>query len=628
MHRASLLLLLLGSLLVSVVALGQLQQLGTLPVSAIKPGMKGFGLSVFRGETPERFDVEVIDTLHNFRPNQDLILVRTLHPILERAITVAGMSGSPIYLDGKLIGAYAYGWTFGKEPVAGVTPIANMLAEIARPIDPRIWKSLGTLPIAGAIPNKPVGPSARLSGLPPYSGNEHADAFWALRAHAEHLGLPESRVNDRRTQLLPSATPLLVSGMSDLAVNVLGRELERFGLVPLQAGGGQSPKPAGAGPTKAPARFIDGGSVGVQMIRGDINASAIGTVTHVAGQRLVAFGHPMLNAGQVGLSTCNARVIHVLSSEMRSFKIAEIQEPHGTLIHDRQAAIVIDEQLRADMVPLTVRIHGAPAAPKTEWHMEVANQRMLTPSLAFGAIVSAISATSADSVDVVFKMKSRVEVEGHGVVEVDDFGFTPSGVGDAGSISRLRLFSVLAAAYGNPFEDARISKIDLDIDVSFERDVVNIVDAMVPSEDVDPGKDVNVYVTLRRFDRSEEVKIVPLHMPQSAAGESVEISVEAGDDVHLDQPKPSSLNDLLDVVRAGYPGTSLVLSTKLPAQGVKLRGQIVRALPGSMLDTLQPTNESDKGVTFASYERKELPYGHVLTGSAKVKVNVRQEPLR
>jgi hypothetical protein len=284
--------------------------------------------------------------------------------------------------------------------------------------------------------------------------------------------------------------------------------------------------------------------------------------------------------------------------------------------------------MQADMVPVTVRVHGVPNAPRTEWHMEVANQRMLTPSLTFGAIASALGATSADAVDVVFKMKSRVSVQGHGVVETDDYGFTPAGASDPGAISRLRLFSVLAAVYGNPFEDARITNIELDIDVSFERDVVTIVDAMVPSEEVDPGKDTNVYVTLRRFDQASEVRIVPVHMPKSAAGETVEISVEAGDDVKLDQPKPDSLNDLLDAVRAGFPGTSLVLSSKLPAQGVKLRGQLVNALPGSALDTLQPVNEADKGTAFASYDRKELPFGHVLTGSAKVKVNVRQEPLR
>src|SRR5262249_55821945 len=124
----------------------------TLPLSEVKPGMKGYGLTVFRGTQPEKFDVEIISTLHNFRPNQDLILIKTPHPRLDLAKTVAGMSGSPIYLNGKMIGASAYGWLFGAEAIAGVTPIKSMLEEMARPIPKQI------LP-RGAVPY----PSASLS---------------------------------------------------------------------------------------------------------------------------------------------------------------------------------------------------------------------------------------------------------------------------------------------------------------------------------------------------------------------------------------------------------------------------------------------------------------------------------
>jgi hypothetical protein len=408
---------------------------------------------------------------------------------------------------------------------------------------------------------------------------------------------------------------------------VLGHELERFGIVPLQAGG-SAPPAAVSGKPPAGLRYVDGGSIGVQLIRGDINATAVGTVTHVEGDRLVAFGHPMLNAGQVGLATCTSRVLHVLASSQRSFKIAEALQPLGTLIHDRQSAIVIDQTMSADMLPVTVRLHGLPGAPKTEWKMQVANQRLLTPSLAFSATYSALSATAADNADAVFKIKSKVAIDGHGEVETEDVGYNAGGPADPGALVHARLFGVLGAAYGNPFEDARVSRIDIDIDVSFVHDVVTIVDAMAASEEVDPGKLVNVYVTLRRFDEREEVRVVPVSIPWSAAGESVEISVDAGDNVQLEEPKAASLDDLLNAVRHGYPGTSLVLSTKLPSQGVRLRGQVVRALPGSALDALQPVNESDKGSTFPTFQRQELPIGHVVAGSAKIKLNVRQEPLR
>jgi len=149
---------------------------GFIHVDEIRPGMKGYGLSVLRGTEPERFDVEVIDVLHNFRPNQDLILIRTPHPLLDRARGVAGMSGSPIYLDGRLAGAYAYGWSYGTDPVVGVTPIANMLAELRRPVN------LEMFPGAMPLPSQPRAESTRrppskerLAGLPPYEGEHRVD---------------------------------------------------------------------------------------------------------------------------------------------------------------------------------------------------------------------------------------------------------------------------------------------------------------------------------------------------------------------------------------------------------------------------------------------------------------------
>lgn len=613
MLRASFILLVLGSLLVSTLAWSQVRR-PILRVADIKPGMRGYGLTVFRGETPERFDVEVIDILHKFRPDQDLILIRTKHPILDQAIAVGGMSGSPIYIDDKLIGAYAYGWTFGKEPIAGVTPIETMLAEIARPVDPRIWKSLGTSPIAGKSPI-PQAPRAVLRT------RERTDAFASLRAHADRFGL-QARGGSRPVQV---ATPLLLSGMTDAAIDVLSRELTPFGLEPVQAGGGSAPVTAAQ---QASARFVDGGSIGVQLVRGDIQATATGTITYLEGQRLLGFGHPMLNAGQVGLPTCTSRILHILSSLQRSFKMAESVVSRGTLIHDRQSAIVVDQTTRADMLPMRVTLKGVPAAPRSIWNLELANHRLLTTGLAFSSLFNALSASAVDRADVMYSIKGRVQVANHGTIETEDIGFTPLGAADSGALSSARFFNVITAAYENPFEEARITGIDVDLDVRIGREVVTILDAQVSSDTVDPGKPVHVYVTLRRFDETERVEIVTMPVPKSAAGDSVEITVEPGDQVRIEQPKPDSLDDLFRMVRAGYPSSSLVVSMKLPQQGVKLRGQLVDSLPGSALDTLQPANESDKPTIFSTYQRLERPGREVLAGSAKIKLNVREEPLR
>jgi len=215
-----------------------------MPVSDIHPGMKGYGLTVFQGTKPERFDVEVIDVLRNFRPKQDLILVKTKHPRLEITKVVAGMSGSPIYLNDKMIGAYAYGWSFGSEPVAGVTPIRNMLDDLARPLPDHIdgWP-LKLMPVAG----KPAkGPERRASndGGRRYQGEL---GRYDVREHAAQLaravGIDNSRVV---SALTPVSTPILIGGMSSRSIAFAQQLMAPLGLEPLQAGGGASPEASAA----------------------------------------------------------------------------------------------------------------------------------------------------------------------------------------------------------------------------------------------------------------------------------------------------------------------------------------------------------------------------------------------
>ncbi len=636
----------------------------TIAVGEIRPGMRGYGLTVFSGTEPERFDVEVIDVLSNFRPDQDMILVRTKHPVLDRATTVAGMSGSPVYLEGKLAGAYAFGWLFGREPVAGVTPIANMLAELKRPLDPAIWRALGASPelsVGRRAPSTRVNkaraglkePGTRASkrrtgtalsrararvlagGLPHDWGRKRIGAFGALQQHAVRAGLSHqgsanltvagSRVRPGiASGIRPVATPILMGGLSEPVVEILDRELERFGLIALQAGGGQRRTASRRGVSAA--GFENGSALGVQLIRGDLSATAIGTVTHVQGRRLLAFGHPMMNMGQIALPTATARVLHVLASERRSFKIAEPISPLGALVHDRQAAVVVDTKIKAPTIPVTVRVSGVRGAPRAEWHMEVASHRVITPILTFSAIANALRATASDRADVMVTATSRVGIQGHGQIQVQDIGHTATGLSGGTMLSQLRLFDLLEASYRNPFEETRPLSVEAHLDLRFSRDVVTIVDALVPHREVDPGAPVNVHVVLREFGGTERSRIVRVPIPASAAGEQVEIVLEPGNQVEIEQPKPENLDDIIGAVCSGYPSTSLVISTKTPSHGLRLRGHVVRALPGSAYDTLQLVNESDRPTPFATYERQALPLGKVVYGSARLKLDVRESP--
>ncbi len=583
---------------------------GFIHVDEIHRGMKGYGLSVLQGTEPERFDVEVIDVLHNFRPDQDLILIRTPHPLLDRARGVAGMSGSPIYLDGRLAGAYAYGWSQGTDPVVGVTPIRNMLAELRRPV--RLDMFPGAKPLPAPKAAAPASPSReRLAGLPPYVGQHDVDALSTIRAVQKKYAAT-SPVGLQR-----AATPIMLGGLHDSVARMLADELEPLGLVATQAG-------TGAAEAKGPARYEPGSAIAVQLARGDIAITGVGTVTYVdRNGRTLAFGHPMMDAGATGLPTATARVLHVLVSDFRSFKIAEAARPLGALVQDRQPAVVIDPNIEAARVPVRVKINGAEGAPKTEWHVEVASHRILTPSIVFAVIANAVKSTAGDVAEVIFRARSEVGIEGHGVVSLDEQGFSPLGAASPAAFSQLRMFALMEAAFANPFETSRLTSIDLELDLEFSRDVYQIVDASVATDVVDPGEDLTVYVRLRRVDQAESVRAVKVHIPAAAAGKRVRVAVAAGNQVPIEQPRPGSLGDLIKQTKRRYPATSLVVALQMPSRGLRFEGHVVDSLPASALNSLQLVSSSSDSRPFVTQSRTDVQMPQVVAGRANLSLQVR-----
>ncbi len=589
----------------------------TIAVDEIRPGMTGYGLTVFRGTEPERFDVEVIDVLHGFRPDQDLILIRTPHPRLQQTKAVGGMSGSPIYIDGKLAGAYAYGWPFGMEPIAGVTPIANMLQEMDRPVRPDSFPGAEALTARRLRPRgRTRGSRRRLAGLPAYRG-EHTDAFAPLRAHLER------RPPASDTRMRPAATPIMLGGFTDEVATVLGNELEPMGWVPLQGGGGRR---AQQNPETQP-QFVDGGAIGVQLVRGDVSATAIGTVTHVGtGHRLVGFGHPMMNAGEIGLPTATARVLHILASVARSFKIAEAGQPYGTLVHDRQAAIVVDTDVRAATIPMRVKIDGLTDPPKSEWNVELASHRMLTPMLIFSTLANALKASSSDQTDVMFTARYTVNIDGLDPITLTDRGYMGSGPADIRALSHLRLFDLMEIAYGNAFERTRLTGIDLELDVTFGDETLTIVDATVPATEVDPGSTVDVRLRLRRYDETEVFRTIPVRIPERLAGEDVKIELNAGSRVGVEHAVPRNIQDLVDRVHESYDATAVVAELKMPSRGLRFPGHVVRSLPRSALDALGRDSGTTPGRPFVTQVRQAVDLGQVVVGDAELTLTVREHP--
>ncbi len=329
------------------------------PVSEIRRGMKGYGLSVFEGTGPERFDVVAVAVMPNSLPRQDLILVRCSGQGLERSGVIAGMSGSPVYFDGRLAGAVAYGWTFGKDALAGVTPIQAMLDELKRP-----------------RPVRPVSPG--------------------------------------KTGLKRLATPLMMSGFRETMITVLRDRLGDRGFLPVLGAGGGTSRITTAVPP------IPGGAVGAPMIRGDWDLSAVGTITYVDEQNILGFGHPFYGMGSMNVPATGAEVHTVFASSEFSFKMASPTEEIGALVEDRQSGIVIDRTTRAPMIPLVIRSRNGGTGREQTFNLEVMDDPILTPELILISLFNALETAEATTDDLTVQVRVEVALQSGRTILLED----------------------------------------------------------------------------------------------------------------------------------------------------------------------------------------------------------------
>jgi hypothetical protein len=563
--------------------------------------MRGYGLSVFNGTRPERFEVEVVGTLHNFRPRQDLVLIRTTHPILQRANTVGGMSGSPIYVEDKLVGAYAYGWEFGNEPIAGVTPIANMMAELSRP----------RRTPAGMIPG--------MSAPMPIGAIDQNRRNTALDATSSRMRLARAPVNTPHGMLTPLAVPFAVAGMSSGAVRYLSETLEPLGVVPLQAAGTGTP---GRIPAGTPEHYEAGGSVSIQLISGDISGAGTGTVTHVQGSQVLGFGHPMLELGEVALPAALSRVSWILSSSRRSFKIAEPLRALGALQQDRPATILVDERATAPTVPVHVTLHGNDGAPQNEWNVQVAWHRALFPRLIGGVVMTVVETAAGDNADVAYTSTARVQTTDFGTLEFSDIGVAPNGPAAISPLS-LSYFEAIERLTENPFNPVRITRIDVDVQLRWRRELYYVRTVALAQSEVEPGSVAQLLISLGQYGEAPVTRTVPIEIPRELAGREVDIEVAAGGETVPDLAEPESITDLVRNLTTSYPDDALVVSVRMPGQGVTLRGRAVYHLPGSAFDALRPGASSDGGEPLSNIRRTVIPLGRMCMGRDRVRLRVR-----
>lgn len=469
----------------------------TISVSEIKPGMKGYGLTVFYGTRPEKFDVEVVSIVPNYFLRQSIILIRCSHPVTDKAGVIGGMSGSPIFFEGRLAGALAYGWRFNKEPLAGVTPIKNMHDLLKR----KKWHPRQTPFHRLSNVLNPFDKFAR--HVPPVK-----DAFFAKFG------------NTQVEQLVPAKTPLSLSGFSSTAKNMISKVLSPFGIEPVQ-GGGQGHS------LDDPGKLVPGGAIGVQMIRGDMSAAGIGTVTDVVKNKVLAFGHPMFNMGQSKLPVTTAQIHTVIASVARSNKIGSPLTEMGAMVQDRRAAIMAETDVSATMIPATFSLFDSSTGRREKFKMEIVSHRLLTARLVHSALVNVIEYSASDLADVTAQIDGTIKIAGKAPLLLQDSGVSRMGIAAIAGYSRPA--GVIGTILNNPFETAAIESVHFDITLKYGLDFSTIESVYFTAAHPAPGETVNLHVRLLSYGGKQRVVTVPVKMPNVEPGKTVSISVAGGD---------------------------------------------------------------------------------------------------
>ncbi|MFN3467658.1 MAG: SpoIVB peptidase S55 domain-containing protein, partial [Candidatus Brocadiales bacterium] len=335
-----------------------------LNVDELRPGMKGYGKTVFFGDRILVFDVEILGVLKNWETKNDMILVKLSGGPLEKTGVISGMSGSPVYVEDKVIGAVSYGWGFAKEAIAGVTPIKEMLKVLEA-------GEAGARRELGAAPDKDAPLGTWESPLEPQEIHQGQ----MKETLASTLGGPQPKA-DVTLKMVPIKTPLVVSGFDQRVLKEMSEGLEKYGLFPVQGGGGSAPGGAdtamglplaeggqalnqdGSGQVLETGKMVPGAAIATILAIGDINASAVGTLTYRSGDNFLAFGHPFIQAGKTDIPMAGAHVHAVIPIQSTSLKLASPTRILGKIFQDSKSALAGTLGRFSTMIPCTIKVVG------------------------------------------------------------------------------------------------------------------------------------------------------------------------------------------------------------------------------------------------------------------------------
>jgi hypothetical protein len=576
-----------------------------MPIDQIQKGMKGYGLTVFEGTKVEKFDVEILGVLHNIGPGQNLILARVDSPYVQHTGIIAGMSGSPIFIDGKVIGALAYAWQFAKEPVAGITPIEEMLKIATRVAPPGAT-------LAGASP--------RMSGaelLKSIADKKLDGAFEALIK--DLAATPMSSINGAK----PIALPLSLSSFAPETIARFSPELDRLGFVATPSGATSSSTTDGATKNK----FEMGDPVGAVLLNGDFTVAATGTVTYIDDNRVYAFGHPFLDMGEISFPMATSEIVTVLPSVASSFKFSNTGPIVGVLRQDRAAGIMGVVGEKAEMIPVDVTLNGA--GPEQVYHVNVVRHSRLSPLILAMVTDSVIANAQRAAGERTVLLESEIKLKGFEPIKLRE--------GWAGEQARQSIPQYLAIVAGylmsNEFRDAELESVKVHIRHDDQLRTAKLMEASLITPDkgfVAPGDTVKVRAVLKPFRGDSFVEMLDMKIPDDQPAGNAYLLVGSGSvmnavDFTLVPPDPRTLEQVLAVLGRLRPSTDLSVGLYTTGEGAVTSGVYLPNLPPSMraVVSADTSNGAQAAVKYHPAGHQARPLGYIVDGATKIDLEVR-----
>lgn len=516
------------------------QSQGIFPLAEVEPGMRGHGLSVFSGLEPERFEVEVLGVWRNLRPGTSYILAELSGRGLEESGVIAGMSGSPVYLDGRLAGAVAFAWPFSRRAVAGITPIEAM-RQIAA-------DQGSTAPAVGSFS--------------PTLGQLAAADF------------PSGLLGDGISLLAPvGAAP----GVPGILWTTVGFGEQSRGLLARHLG---SVAVAGGAASEASAELVPGSSVAGVLVDGDLRLAASGTVTDRSGEELLAFGHQFLGVGPLQVPMAGAEVVTVLPSQMQSFKVTNVGEVVGAIELDRMVGIRGRLGARAPTTPLGIRVRGDRAE---NFELLLADLPVLAPTLVAVSVLGSLDAATHSQGDQGLDLVGRFELGDDGELTVRQ---SFDGLG-AATQAATYLLAYTSFILNNRLADVELESLDIELTQYDQPRTASLVEAHAAKTVVRPGDRVPVNLDLVAYRGDHFRRAIELEIPTSL--EDGRYSLLVGDGVSVDvarlmieRAEPVTFAQALDFLRSLHSRRQLVVLGVFAGAGLAVAGEVLPQLPGSV----------------------------------------------